>query len=150
MNLNYSIALMFLISFIIQYFVMSYIMNYNFLYINNNLGKIYLSIIVALLFVLYDIFLYDLDHKTIHKYHYIITLLLLILVIVLYRTQYGINIKNYLLDIIEHNSILLQKSYDIIDKTKDPDIKEVIKDMVIKAKQEIYNIDQIIETEESI
>ena len=150
MNLNYSIVLMFLISFIIQYFVMSYIMNYNFLYINNNLGKIYLSIIVALLFVLYDVFLYDLEHKTIHKYHYIITLLLLILVIVLYRTQYGINIKNYLLDIIEHNSILLQKSYDIIDKTQDPDIKEVIKDMVIKAKQEIYKIDQIIENEETL
>ena len=125
-------------------------MNYNFLYINNNLGKIYLSIIVALLFVLYDVFLYDLEHKTIHKYHYIITLLLLILVIVLYRTQYGINIKNYLLDIIEHNSILLQKSYDIIDKTQDPDIKEVIKDMVIKAKQEIYKIDQIIENEETL
>jgi len=62
MNLNYSILFMFLISFVIQYFVMSYIMNYNFLYINNNLGKVYLSIIVALLFVLYDIFLYDMDH----------------------------------------------------------------------------------------
>jgi hypothetical protein len=129
---------------------MSYVMNYNFLYINNNLGKLYLSVIVALLFVLYDIFLYDLDHKTIHKYHYIITLLLLILIIVLYRTQYGINVKNYLLDIIEHNSILLQKSYEIIDKTQDPNIKEIVKDMVIKAKQEIYNIDKIIETEESI
>lgn len=149
MNLNYSILFMFLISFVIQYFVMSYIMNYNFLYINNNLGKVYLSIIVALLFVLYDIFLYDLDHKTIHKYHYIITLLLLIITIILYRTQYGINVKNYLLDIIEHNSILLQKSYEILDKTKDPEVKNLVKDMVIKAKQEIYNIDQIIESEES-
>lgn len=129
---------------------MSYIMNYNFLYINNNLGKTYLSIIVALLFVLYDIFLYDLEHKTIHKYHYIITILLIILVIVLYRTQFGINIKNYLLDIIEHNSILLQKSYEIIDKTQDPEVKDLIKDMTIKAKQEIYNIDKLIETEESL
>jgi len=74
----------------------------------------------------------------------------LIITIILYRTQYGINVKNYLLDIIEHNSILLQKSYEILDKTKDPEVKNLVKDNGYqKQKQEIYNIDQIIESEES-
>ncbi len=141
---------MFIISFIIQYFVMSYIMNYNFLYINNSLGKVYLSIIVGLLFVIYDIILYDYEHKTIHTTYYIISVLLTILTIFMYRNQIGINVKNYLYDIIEHNSILLQKSYEILDKTHDPELKELIKDMVIKGKQEIYKIDEVLETEEGL
>jgi len=150
MNLNVSITLMFIISFVIQYFVMSYVMNYNFLYINNSLGKVYLSVIVAILFVIYDIILYDIDHKGIHYTYYLISILFLILTIILYRNQYGINLKNYLLDMIEHNSIQLQKSYEILDKTEDPELKEIIKDIVIKGKQEIYKIDEILETEENI
>ena len=63
MKITHTMVVMFVGSFLIQYFLMPPIMVNNSLYITNNIGKAYMSVIMALFMVLLEVMMHD------HQYH---------------------------------------------------------------------------------
>jgi hypothetical protein len=96
---------MFVASFIIQYFIMSFIMSNNVANFSFSLGKFYISVIMGLLMVIYEIGVHNITSKRLLKY-----LFLLGVFIVLYRNQVFISDNQYLKEMIEHHSMALLTS----------------------------------------
>jgi len=72
MRILHTLAIMFIGSFIIQYFFMSTIMSNNMENITNNLGKVYLSIIMGLYMVILEIMMHDHHYDVFSMKYYII------------------------------------------------------------------------------
>ncbi len=137
MNLLYSCVFMFIGSVIVHYYIMSTIMIYNLKHFTNSIGKLYLSIIMGLLMVFIEILMHDLWHKMISIKYYIITSILLILSIYLYKKQVFINEKEYLSEMIEHHSMALSTSNEILQKTTDKNIINLAKNIFNTQTKEI-------------
>lgn len=126
---------MFIGMFLIQYFVLSYVMSNSLENITNSTGKIYMSTIMGLLMVLLDMLL----HKTPIQ-HIFIMLLLIFLTIYLYKIQFGVDEKNYIREMIEHHSMALLTSQNILEKTKNPALVNLATKFVVNQEQEIADM----------
>ena len=128
---------MFVGSFIIQYFIMPPIMVNNFTHTTNNIGKAYMSTIMALFMVLIEVMMHD------HQYHilsinwYVILFALLAFFTYLYRKQIAINDKQYLEGMIEHHSMALLTSEEILKKTDNYDIAKLAKNIIQTQNDEL-------------
>jgi len=128
---------MFVGNFIIQYFFMSPIVVNKYIYVTNNIGKAYLATIMALFMVLLEVMMHD------HSYHvfslnwYIGLLLLIAIFIYLYRKQVAINDKQYLEGMIEHHSMALLTSEEILKKTDSYDVAKLAKNIIQTQTDEI-------------
>jgi hypothetical protein len=128
---------MFIGSFIIQYIFMPIIMVNNTQYITNNLGKAYLSTIMGLSMVLIEIMMHD------HQYHvmsvnwYMGLLVLLGTFIYLYRKQIAVNDKQYLEGMIEHHSMAILTSEEILKKTDNYEVTKLAKNIIQTQTDEI-------------
>ena len=105
---------MFIGMFLIQYFISSYIMANNIKNITNSTGKIYMCIIMGLFMMFLDVLLSD---KFEIKLFISITCILLGF-IYLDRVQFGIDDKNYVREMIEHHSMALLTSNEILSKLR--------------------------------
>ena len=144
MNLLYSVAIMFVASFIIQYFIMSFIMTDSIKNIKNSTGKIYISLIMALLMSLVEVGMHDVFNFMISTKYYGLLASLLIIFTVLYKKQFFINDKNYVEEMIEHHSMALLTSNAIIRKTKNTNIKQLAENIVKTQNKEIEAMNAII------
>ena len=144
MNLLYSVAIMFIASFLIQYFIMSYIMTNNIKNIKNSAGKIYISFIMALLMSLVEVGMHDAFNFVISTKYYGLLVPLLIIFTILYKKQFFVNDKNYLEEMVEHHSMALLTSNAIINKTKNNDIKQLAENIVKTQNKEIEAMNAII------
>lgn len=136
---------MMIASFLIQYYAMPVIMTNKRENINNSVGKLYMSVIMAAMMGLLEVLLpMDMGHKSAH-HHGLMTQGIFILVlsiilgtfIYLYRKQVGVNDTNYLSEMIEHHSMAVLTSGEIIKKTKNPKVKKLAKEILAKQKEEI-------------
>ena len=131
---------MFVGSFIVQYFVMSSIMVNNLQYNTNNLGKAYLSAFMGVFMVFIEVALHD------HQYHvfslktYVLLAIGLGLFVYLYRNQVAIYDKEYLKGMIEHHSMALLTSKNILEKTKNPAVINFATKIVVGQKNEIEDM----------
>lgn len=137
MKLSHTIFVMFIGSFIIQYFLMSPIMTNSLSDITNNLGKVYMSIIMALYMVLLEIIMHDHQYNVLSTKMYIILFVLLVFFIYLYRKQIYINDKQYLEGMIEHHSMALLTSEEILKKTDNYNVAKLAKNIVQTQTDEI-------------
>lgn len=137
MNLNYSIGMMFVFSFIIQYLIMSYIMTNSYKDVVSSKGKLYASLIMALFMCLVEILMHDLYTQSFSKNYYIVFIILLTLVIIFYRKQVFINDKDYLNGMIEHHSMALLTSNKALSKTKDGTVSQLASNIIKTQEQEI-------------
>lgn len=144
MNLLYSVAIMFVASFVIQYFIMSFIMTNSIKNIKNSTGKIYISLIMALLMSLVEVGMHDVFNFMISTKYYGLLVSLLIIFTVLYKKQFFINDKNYVEEMIEHHSMALLTSNVIINKTKNTTIKQLAENIVKTQNKEIEAMNAII------
>ena len=133
MKLTNSIIIMFISSFIIQYFIMPPIMVNNKRYITNNIGKVYMATFMGLFMVLLQIMMHDHQYGVLSLNWYAILAALLVLFIYLYRNQIAINDKQYLEGMIEHHSMALFTTDEILKKTDNYDIAKLAKN--IKSQQ---------------
>ena len=139
-----SILVMFIGSFIIQYFIMPSIMVNKISYVTNNIGKGYLAIIMALFMVLIEIMMHD------HQYHilsvnwYAILFALLAMFTYLYRKQIAINDKQYLEGMIEHHSMALFQSEEILKKTDNYDIAKLAKNIIQTQNDELQIMNNLL------
>jgi len=137
MKISNTIIVMFVGSFLIQYFLMPPIMVNNRAEITNNIGKAYMSVIMGLSMVLLEVLMHD------HQYHvlslnlYAILIAGLVLFIYLYRNQVAIKDNQYLEGMIEHHSMGILTSEEILKKTDNYDVAKIAKNIIQTQKDEI-------------
>ena len=139
MKLTHTMIVMFIGSFIIQYFLMPPIMVNSIEDITNNIAKAYSAIIMGLSMVIIEIMMHDHQYGVISYNLYAILFSLLSLFIYLYRKQIAIDDKQYLEGMIEHHSMALLTSGEILKKTKD-DNMILLADSIIKEQQKEISI----------
>ena len=66
--------------------------------------------------------------------------LLILLFIYLYRIQFGIDDKNYIREMIEHHSMALLTSKNILEKTKNPAVTNLATTILLTQKKEIEDM----------
>ena len=137
MKISMSMISMFIGSFIVQYFIMPPIMVNKMAYITNNIGKAYLGGIMGLFMVIIEVMMHDHQYHTLSINWYIILIGLVALFIYLYRKQIAINDKQYLEGMIEHHSMALLQSEEILKKTDNYDVTKVAKKIIQSQNDEI-------------
>ena len=131
---------MFIGMFMIQYFFFSSIMTNSLENISNSTGKIYMSILMGLSMVLLDM-LINQDYK-----HIAVTSGLLLLFIYLYRIQFGVDDRNYLKEMIEHHSMALLTSKNILEKTKNPAVINFATKILTTQEKEIADMEYLLKS----
>lgn len=137
MKLTHTMIVMFVGSFIIQYFLMPPIMVNSIKDITNNIGKAYSSIIMGLSMVILEVMMFDNHYGVISYNLYTILFSLLALFIYLYRKQVAVDDKQYLEGMIEHHSMALITSEEILKKTNDYNIAKLAKNIIQTQTDEI-------------
>jgi hypothetical protein len=128
---------MFVGSFIVQYFIMPPIMVNKLTYVTNNIGKAYLATIMGLFMVLIEVMMHD------HQYHvfsvnsYAVLFALLAILTYLYRNQIAVNDKQYLEGMIEHHSMAVFMSDEILKKTDNYHIAKLAKNIIQTQNDEL-------------
>jgi hypothetical protein len=107
--------------------------------IRNSLGKVYISSIMAILMGIVEVFMHDYFSRMISYSFYIPLFILLVVFYYLYKSQYKITDKDYLNEMIEHHSMALLTSEEILKKTKD-DNMIMLADSIIKGQQKEISI----------
>lgn len=144
MTLLQSVLFMMLLSFVIQYYVMSVIMTNNITNIRNSLGKVYMSGIMALLMGIVEVAMNDYYMKMISAKYYIILFILLGLLYYMYKTQQYIYDRDYLNEMIEHHSMALTTSGEILKKTSDPKVKILASNIINTQEDEIQYMKRLL------
>jgi hypothetical protein len=140
MKLTHTIIVMFIGSFIIQYFLMPPIMVNSIEDITNNIGKVYSVTIMCLSMVIFEIMMHDHQYEVISYNLYAILFSLLSLFIYLYRKQIVVSDKQYLEGMIEHHSMALFTSEEILKKTSDYNIAKLAKNIIQTQTDEIRDM----------
>ena len=144
MQLTYSVWFMMISSFIIQMFVMSIIMTNSYKNITFSVGKFYLSVIMALLMGLLEVVMYDFNMSVISFNYYIVIIFVLLVTIYIYRNQMYIEDKDYLTEMIEHHSMALLTSDEILQKTKSERVKRLAETILSTQQKEIEYMSQLL------
>ena len=137
-----SLGLMFISMFIIQYFFMSYIMTNRMDNMQNSFGKVYMSSIMGLFMVLLMVFM----KRKINMTHVILFTSLLLLIIYLYKEQVGINDKEYLKEMVEHHSMAVLTSKQILNKTNNITVSNFAKQVLNTQEREINEMKHMIKS----
>ena len=139
-----SLLIMILGSFIIQFFLMSFLMTNTSLNIRPSLGKFYMSVIMALLMGIIEVGMYDYHMGSISIFYYLTIGLFLSIFIYLYRNQIFIYDKEYLNEMIEHHSMALLTSDEILQKTSSERVKRLAENIILTQKAEIEYMNKLL------
>jgi len=134
---------MFVGSFLIQYFLMPPIMVNNRLYITNNLGKAYIASIMGIFMLFLEVMMHDYQYKVLSLNLYAFIAAGLALFVYLYRNQIAINDKQYVEGMIEHHSMALLTSEEILKKTNDYNIAKLAKNIIQTQNDEIRTMREL-------
>jgi len=137
MELKLSLFIMISGSFIIQFVIMSALMTNNLLNIRSSVGKFYISVIMALLMGLLEVAMYDYHMSSFSIFYYLFLGLILAIFVYLYRTQSYIYDKDYLNEMIEHHSMALLTSEEILEKTSSERVKRLAENIISTQQAEI-------------
>lgn len=144
MKITHTMVVMFIGSFIIQYLLMSPIMVNNKMYITNNLGKAYMAALMAVLMLFLEVMMHDHQYKVFSTNLYIILVAGLCLFVYLYRKQIAINDKQYMEAMIEHHSMGLFMSEEILKKTDNYNIIKIAKNIIQTQQDEINEMQNLL------
>ena len=137
MELTYSLWFMMISSFIIQFIFMSSIMTNSYQNITFSVGKFYMSVIMALLMGIIEVIMFDVHMKTISGIFYLSLIFLLVMFVYLYRNQVYIDDKEYLKEMIEHHSMALLTSEEILQNTYSERVKKLAENIISTQEKEI-------------
>lgn len=147
MELTFSLWFMMIGSFIIQLTVMSFIMTNSYNNITFSVGKFYLSTIMAFLMGLIEVFMFDIHMRTISIQYYLTLIFLLVVFIYLYRNQVYIEDKDYLEEMIEHHSMAILTSEEILQKTQSERVKKLAENIISTQENEIAYMKQLVNSQ---
>jgi len=117
MRMVHTLVVMVVGSFLVQYFMMSFVMANKVSQITNNLGKLYVSIMMGLVMGILEVIMHDVTYKTLSFKLYVILGLSTMICIYLYKTQLFIDDIQYLDGMVEHHSMALLTSNKILEKS---------------------------------
>jgi hypothetical protein len=137
MKLTHTMVVMFVGSFLISYFLMSPIMVNKRIYITNNLGKAYMAAIMAVLMLFLEVMMHDHQYNIFSLNLYVLLASLVALFVYLYRYQIAIDDKQYLKGMIEHHSMALLTSEEILKKTNNYNVAKLAKNIIQEQQDEI-------------
>jgi len=103
-----------------------------------------MSVIMALLMGLLEVLMYDNHMNTLSVYYYLSLFFVLVTFIYLYRNQIYIEDKDYLNEMIEHHSMALLTSEEILQKTNSERVKKLAENIISTQEKEIYYIRQLL------
>jgi hypothetical protein len=105
--------------------------------ITKSTGKIYMSLIMASLMSLLEILMHDIYNFMFSWPYYLFFFILLIVLVYMYRKQLFVDDKNYLEEMIEHHSMALLTSDEIVTKTTDDKVKLLATNIIKTQEREI-------------
>lgn len=140
MRLFHTMIVMFVASFIIQYFGMSTITTNTLADVTNSVGKVYLSVIMALTMVAVEVMMHDHQYNSMSTRTYVGIFGFAVLFIFLYKKQIGINDRQYLEEMIEHHSMALLTSKRILEKSSDYNVVKIAKNIIQTQQDEIIEM----------
>ena len=143
MNIRSSLFSMLFGSFLIQFFIMSALMTNKLLNIRSTIGKFYISCIMALLMGLLEVGMYDFYMNSLSIIYYFALIFALIIFVYLYRNQVYIYDKDYLNEMIEHHSMALLTSEEILQKTGSERVKRLAENIISTQQKEIEYMEQL-------
>jgi tyrosine-protein phosphatase YwqE len=111
-----------------------------------SVGKFYMSCIMALLMGLLEVGMYDYHMKYISLPYYLSLGFALAIFVYLYRNQMYINDKEYLDEMIEHHSMALLTSGQILQKTQSERVRKLAENIVSTQEAEIKYMKQLVST----
>jgi hypothetical protein len=123
---------------------MSVIMTNDMTNIRNSLGKAYMSGIMALLMGIVEVAMNDYYMRMISTKYYIVLFILLGLLYYMYKTQQYIYDRDYLNEMIEHHSMALTTSGEIMKKTSDPKVKILASKIINTQEDEIQYMKRLL------
>ena len=144
MKITHTLVVMFIGSFIIQYFLMSPIMVNHRVNITNNIGKAYIAVIMSLFMILLEVMMHDQQYHVFSINLYVLIFFGIALFVYLYRNQIAINDKQYLEGMIEHHSMALLTSEEILKKTDNYDVSKLAKNIIQKQNDEIRSMRKLL------
>ena len=147
MDLLYSLWFMMIGSFIIQVLLMSLIMTNSYKNIRFSMGKFYVSVIMALSMGLLEVLMFDVHMQSLSVNYYLALIFLLVIFIGLYKNQLYIEDKDYLNEMIEHHSMALLTSEEILQKNPSPRVKKLAENIISTQEKEIEYMNQLIKYE---
>jgi hypothetical protein len=112
--------------------------------ITNSIGKAYLAIIMGLYMILFEVAMHDMQYKIFSSTKYLLLIGSLGLFIYLYRKQVAIKDKDYLKEMIEHHSMAILTSEEILKKTDNYNVAKIAKNIIQKQQDEIREMKQVI------
>ena len=137
MKITHTMTVMFIGSFIIQYFFMPVIMVENISDFTNSLGKAYMAVIMGICMLFLEVIMHDHQYSVFSTNLYIGLITVLAVCIYLYRKQVAIKDKQYVEGMIEHHSMALLTSKEILKKTDDYNIAKLAKNIIEAQENEI-------------
>jgi hypothetical protein len=144
MELTNSLWFMMIGSFIIQLSVMSLIMTNAINNITFSVGKFYISVIMSLLMGILEVVMFDVHMRTISFQYYLVLIFILTIFIYLYRNQMYIEDKDYMSEMIEHHSMAILTSEEILEKTHSERVKKLAENIIITQEKEIEYMKQML------
>jgi len=142
---NLYIGWMIIISILVMYFLLSNVMIYKLDQINNNVNKVYMSLLMVSVMLCIEFILMIVIMKQPISYPLLFGLLLFSLFLVyLIRQQVLINDKQFLKSMIEHHSVALLMAEKILQKTKNPDITKLANQIYTSQTDEITLMKQLL------
>lgn len=145
MKLLHTIIMMFVFSFFIQYFAMPPIMVNSLNDITHNIGKVYLVFVMGLSMILVELGMHDMHYGNFSATKYALILGLIALFVYLYRNQVAVNDKEYLKGMIEHHSMALLTSEEILKKTDNYHVAKLAKNIIQKQEDELREMKELLE-----
>jgi hypothetical protein len=144
MRISHTMVVMFLGSFLIQYFLMPPIMVNSLADITNNIGKAYMATIMGLFMILLEVMMHDHQYNVFSIHFYAGILVALAIFAYLYRKQVAIKDKQYLEGMIEHHSMALLTSEEILQKTDNYDIAKLAKNIIQTQTDELRTMKELV------
>jgi hypothetical protein len=145
MRITHTMITMFVGSFLIQYFLMPPIMVNSLSDITNNIGKAYMATIMALFMTLLEVMMHDHQYSVFSLHFYVGIVAALAIFIYLYRKQVAIKDKQYLEGMIEHHSMALLTSEEILKKTDNYDIAKLAKNIIQTQTDELRTMRELVD-----
>jgi Ca2+/Na+ antiporter len=112
-----------------------------------SIGKFYMAVIMAILMGLTEVLMFDTHMKTISGIYYLSLFFVLVVFVYLYRNQVYIEDKDYLNEMIEHHSMALLTSEEILQKTHSERVKKLAENIIVTQEKEIEYMRQLIKYE---
>ena len=145
MRITHTMVVMFVGSFLIQYFLMSPIMVNSRTDITNNIGKAYIAVIMSLFMILLEIMMHDHHYDVFSLNFYVGIFASLTIFIYLYRKQVAIDDKQYLEGMIEHHSMGIFTSEEILKKTDNYEVAKIAKNIIQTQNDELRTMRELID-----